>query len=79
MEKYAYPDLELHRKLHMELIEDVSHIRERLSQGAELVALQAIKDWLIHHVRTTDRPMGEHVAREIRNDEKLKGRRAGER
>ena len=62
MARYGYPGLEVHRKLHEGLLDEVGHIRERLAQAGELVVVQTIKDWLLDHIETADRAMGAYIA-----------------
>ena len=63
MQRHGYPDYGTHGKAHAGAILEIARLRERLEHGAEFVALQAIKDWLVDHVRTMDRPMGEFLSR----------------
>jgi diguanylate cyclase (GGDEF)-like protein/hemerythrin-like metal-binding protein/PAS domain S-box-containing protein len=62
MEKHGYPDFDNHERLHSDVLDEVTRIKELISDGAEVVALQTIKDWLIDHVLTADRPMGEYLS-----------------
>ena len=50
METYDYPDQAAHKKVHANLVEEIGHIKVRMSQGGELMALQTIKDWLTGHI-----------------------------
>jgi diguanylate cyclase (GGDEF)-like protein/hemerythrin-like metal-binding protein/PAS domain S-box-containing protein len=64
MEKCAYPDREHHQGMHRGLLEDIAHIRGHITHGAETVALQAIKDWLVHHVHSADLPAAGFMLRD---------------
>ena len=63
MVRYAYPELSRHQQIHADLLLEIDNIRARMTQGAELVALQALKDWFVHHVQTADRALGEYLQR----------------
>jgi len=68
MMRHAYPELARHRTIHAELLAQIADIRARMASGAELVALQALKDWFIHHVQTADRALGQYIRRSATPD-----------
>lgn len=61
MEQCGYPDMPLHDAEHAHLIEEAVHFKSRLTQGGDLLALQAIKDWLLHHIQFADKPMAKFL------------------
>lgn len=63
MAMYAYPEQQQHKVLHARLVEEVGQMRERLSQGGEVLALQTIKDWLLTHIELDDREFGAYLNR----------------
>jgi diguanylate cyclase (GGDEF)-like protein/hemerythrin-like metal-binding protein len=61
MEQNGYPDQHEHRQSHLRLLSDIGHIKARLHQGSELIALQTIKDWLLGHIETSDKLLGAYL------------------
>jgi hemerythrin len=63
MRKHEYPNFDEHKVQHEAFIADVAKLREELSQGGAGVALiirtnAAVVDWLLKHIRKTDKLMG---------------------
>jgi diguanylate cyclase (GGDEF)-like protein/PAS domain S-box-containing protein/hemerythrin-like metal-binding protein len=54
MAHYAYPEQRRHEKEHALLVDEAVRLRNGLSDGGELLALQTIKDWLINHILHAD-------------------------
>ncbi len=61
MERFNYPDQASHDKAHASLLADALHFKTRLNRGGDLFVLQSIKDWLLNHILTEDRPLGEFL------------------
>lgn len=70
-EKYmtstGYPDFESHRKKHEWFIEEFSHIKKRLEDGAPLVEIGGLSNnllitWFSNHIRTIDKALGGFLA-----------------
>ncbi|BBE50977.1 Cyclic di-GMP phosphodiesterase Gmr [Ferriphaselus amnicola] len=61
MRKYEYPEHEQHELEHARLLDEAVRLRNRLSDGGELLALQTIKDWLFNHIAYEDKRMAEHL------------------
>jgi diguanylate cyclase (GGDEF)-like protein/hemerythrin-like metal-binding protein/PAS domain S-box-containing protein len=59
----AYPDGGAHAASHQRLLEQARHLRARLADGGEMLALQALKDWFLPHIVNFDRPLAEFLAR----------------
>lgn len=58
MVEYAYPGLAVHDHDHQQLVDQVMQIASELQQGNDLLVLQTIKDWLIDHIQSADKPLG---------------------
>lgn len=61
MERSAYPDMAAHDLEHETLMHEVRHFKTRLTQGAELLALQSVKDWLLNHIHFSDKALAKHL------------------
>ncbi len=61
MERYHYPGQAPHDAIHGRLLADTLHFRSRLNKGGDLFVLQSLKDWLMHHIQTEDRALGEFL------------------
>ena len=61
MERYGYPNRLSHDVAHGRLLADALHFKTRLYKGGDLFVLQSIKDWLLQHIVTEDRPLGEFL------------------
>ncbi len=61
MERFNYPRKQAHDLEHARLLADASHFKTRLYRGGDLLVLQSIKDWLLHHITTEDKPLGEFL------------------
>ena len=61
MERFHYPGMAPHDAIHGRLLADTMHFRSRLNKGGDLFVLQSLKDWLMHHIQTEDRALGEFL------------------
>jgi diguanylate cyclase (GGDEF)-like protein/hemerythrin-like metal-binding protein/PAS domain S-box-containing protein len=61
MTRYDYPQLEEHKKQHVNLVYELQEITAEFTQGAELRLLQSIKDWLLGHIQHADKPLGAYL------------------
>jgi diguanylate cyclase (GGDEF)-like protein/hemerythrin-like metal-binding protein/PAS domain S-box-containing protein len=61
MARYDYPQLEEHKKQHVNLVQELQELAAQFKQGAELRLLQSIKDWLLGHIQHTDKPLGVYL------------------
>lgn len=59
----GYPQLAEHVREHLALVDEIKHLRQRFTEGGELMVLQWLKDWLIGHVTGPDRLMSEYLLR----------------
>ena len=65
MERYHYPRLLAHNVEHGRLLSEISQFKTRLHRGGDLFVLQSIKDWLLLHILTEDKPLGDFIRQEI--------------
>lgn len=66
MEKYDYPQLELHRRMHERLTQRVGQYAEKLRAGQKILNLDMaifLKGWLEDHIAETDKKIGEFIAK----------------
>jgi diguanylate cyclase (GGDEF)-like protein/hemerythrin-like metal-binding protein/PAS domain S-box-containing protein len=68
MERYNYPQRQSHDFAHGLLLADASHFKTRFYRGGDLFVLQSIKDWLLHHIITEDKPLGEFLKEKLSED-----------
>jgi diguanylate cyclase (GGDEF)-like protein/PAS domain S-box-containing protein/hemerythrin-like metal-binding protein len=61
MERFHYPGQSAHDAIHARLLADTLQFRSRLNKGGDLFVLQSLKDWLMHHIQTEDRALGEFL------------------
>jgi hemerythrin-like metal-binding protein len=61
MDRYRYPRKESHDKAHARLLMDISHFEALLHRGGDLFVLRSIKDWLVAHIQTEDKELGEYL------------------
>lgn len=61
MQRYDYPEAAQHRHQHARLEEEIDAIVSQFSTGAELRLLQTIKDWLVGHIESADKPLGAYL------------------
>ncbi|MBL8254285.1 MAG: hemerythrin family protein [Candidatus Competibacter sp.] len=54
----AYPTFEQHKKLHDEFVSSILRLKDRLSEGHAVLAMELItemRDWLTQHIQNADR------------------------
>ena len=61
MTRYGYPQVDEHKKQHVNLVQELQEIAAEFNQGAELRLLQSIKDWLLGHIQHADKPLGTYL------------------
>jgi hemerythrin-like metal-binding domain len=66
MQKIAYPDYPLQKKLHDEFIEKLGAMRKEYNESGGNVVLiinanQLILDWLVKHISVLDKKIGEYA------------------
>lgn len=64
MAHYRYPAQEAHAREHERLVSEVQRLVGQLHHGSELLILQAIKDWLLNHIRGDDKYLGAYLAQQ---------------
>jgi diguanylate cyclase (GGDEF)-like protein/hemerythrin-like metal-binding protein/PAS domain S-box-containing protein len=57
-----YPESRAHAMSHQQLLEMARHLRARLADGGEMLALQALKDWFLPHILNFDKPLADYLA-----------------
>ena len=66
MERYRYPGKKSHDRVHERLLLDASHFESLLNRGGDLFVLRSIKDWLVNHIETEDKVLGEFLNKHVR-------------
>lgn len=66
MQKYNYPDIEIHRKEHKYFIETFNKIKEEhITKNEMLLATFKLNDllikWLLNHIKKTDKAIGDYL------------------
>jgi len=61
MKESGYPDATEHMRQHVQLLNEMKYLKQRFSQGGELVVLQWIKDWFVGHISGADKPLGTYL------------------
>jgi hemerythrin-like metal-binding protein len=61
MTQSGYPDVAKHDHEHAHLVDEAIHFKSLLTQGGDLLALQAIKDWLLNHIQYSDKPLAQYL------------------
>jgi len=64
MEKFQYPQLEDHRKTHLELTKQVNEILSKLKEGRMINSVNLssfLKEWLINHILVSDKQYGQYI------------------
>lgn len=57
LKKRGYPDLDSHTKAHRQFIRSSISLRREIAEDIDNLTIEAIlelRDWLIHHIETTD-------------------------
>lgn len=60
-DKYGYPDAELHKNQHKEMVEKVGALRERFEAGENVLTLDVmnfLRDWVHDHIHGSDKLFG---------------------
>jgi diguanylate cyclase (GGDEF)-like protein/hemerythrin-like metal-binding protein len=61
MKEYSYPEEIEHQNTHDNLLQEVTHLKEKFAQGAELVLLQKLKDWFAVHITSSDKSLADFI------------------
>jgi hemerythrin-like metal-binding protein len=66
MEKHGYPDLENHKKIHRDFIEQLGQLKSDFDTNGATPQLAArvqdsVADWLIYHITQTDADYGKYI------------------
>jgi hemerythrin-like metal-binding protein len=63
MAALEYPERVVHASSHRHLLEKARHLRAKLAEGGEMLALQALKDWFLPHILNFDKPLADYLSR----------------
>lgn len=65
LEKYDYPDLERHKKLHMEFIAEITRLGDLIAETNDTNSIMKVTfismEWLKKHIGIEDRKVAEHI------------------
>ncbi|MDI3310063.1 MAG: bacteriohemerythrin [Thermoanaerobacterium sp.] len=66
LEKYKYPELPQHKKLHEKFINDIQEIENDVKKNGVSVSIvttlnRKLVDWLINHISKVDKKYGEYI------------------
>lgn len=64
--KHRYPGKKSHDRVHERLLLDASRFESLLNRGGDLFVLRSIKDWLVNHIETEDKVLGEFLNKHVR-------------
>jgi hemerythrin len=62
--KTGYPEAEAHKRLHQDLVQKVVALQEKFHSGETLLTQEVVEflqDWLVKHIKGTDRRYGDHL------------------
>lgn len=62
MREHEYPERDRHEREHQQLLGEVRQMAQRFADGADLLVLQTVKDWLLGHMHGMDRRLGEFLS-----------------
>ena len=63
-DQYNYPESELHKKLHNELVEQVGALQKRFESGERVLTIDVmniLRDWLNDHILGSDKEFGPYL------------------
>lgn len=65
-EKHKYPGLSEHKQIHKRFTEDIAALAQEFNKLGPSIALtvklnQSLVDWVINHISTEDKKVGEHI------------------
>lgn len=66
MQKYKYPDYNVHKQIHENFIKDVNELEAKIkNEGVNLSVIMLLNkklvDWLINHINKIDKKVGEYI------------------
>jgi diguanylate cyclase (GGDEF)-like protein/hemerythrin-like metal-binding protein len=61
MALHRYPDTQAHVSEHAQLVTELQQIVQMRGREGDLLVLQRIKDWLITHMQSADRALGQYL------------------
>ena len=65
MQKYNFPQSDIHRRVHERLAQDVNEYVEKLQAGQKIMGIEMaffLKGWLENHIGETDKKYGLYIA-----------------
>ena len=67
MRDTAYPDLDSHKALHDNLVQQVNDLEQKYAAGSmtlSIMVMHFLKDWLAHHISEVDRKLADHLRKD---------------
>jgi diguanylate cyclase (GGDEF)-like protein/PAS domain S-box-containing protein/hemerythrin-like metal-binding protein len=64
MTQHQYPDRAAHELAHSNLVETAKQLKRQFQEGREVLALQAVKDWLLGHIAYEDKRLGNFLQKQ---------------
>jgi len=67
MQKYNFPQLEIHKRVHERLAQDVNEYAEKLQANQKIMGIEMsffLKGWLENHIGETDKKYGLYIAQQ---------------
>jgi hemerythrin-like metal-binding protein len=61
MAQFHYPEQDAHSNAHKALLDQANSFRKKFSEGNQLWALQALKDWFVSHIENDDKPLANYL------------------
>ncbi|OIO71913.1 MAG: hypothetical protein AUJ56_02950 [Zetaproteobacteria bacterium CG1_02_49_23] len=58
MQACAFPEMNKHIREHQSLISQIEQLSKQFTEKNQLLILQSIKDWLLHHIEYSDKSLG---------------------
>jgi len=61
MKEYDYSEGVEHKTVHDHLLQEVVYLKDKFSQGGELLLLQKLKDWFAGHIANSDKALADFI------------------
>lgn len=69
MERYKYPDVEEHKKIHHQFLEEIEEMHQRYASGYLKITSQTqetLFEWITTHIEQTDKRYGMYLINKIK-------------
>ena len=57
----GYADNDVHKNEHQRLINELGYLKDKFNRGGEMVTLHTLKEWLLSHISSSDKLLGEFI------------------